>query len=331
MRKNGLLLLALLVLPLCGCLERVETITVRPDGSLHVRHEFDAAGGDLDSGAAGAPAGDPWKTGRRTYEADNGEVHHVLEAEAEFASAADVPGHLGERSERGLRFTTRLDVREEDGRKVYAFERRYAPRAWAANEAYIDEAFPEKLREVVRTGDGLEDLTKKERRRLVEGLILHEKLQKRDWAMRAAGDGVGDRLAARAAVDAYYDRALSVEDVEAVLDGDRDSDDVADEVYAGLRDAVAARVRARRGAEAAKRVRARLDLERRGFQVTTDLGDETFEVRLALPGEVKAHNADGVEDGRLVWKFHGKDFRDREQVLLAVSESAPEAGAEGGK
>ncbi len=321
MRATALaLLLAGLLLGLTGCLDRVETITVRKDGSLHIRHGFDASGGDLDNGAARKPDSKPWTARRRTYKNDNGDVHHVLDAEAVFASAADVPDDFGDPTGRGLRFSTKLTVMKAGEATRYRFERRYLARKWADNEFYIDHGFPEELRNVVRNGDGLDELSKDQRKELVAGLIRAEIMQKQDWAMRAAGMDVEDRLALRAEVAAYYARAVRRERVLAALDGDEDFDDLTEKIHVGLRAALARKAHDRRGETYAAKMLARFDKERHDFDVTHDLGDETFVIRLKLPGRIVAHNANRIEDGRLVWELHGKEMRDRDNVLLAVSE-----------
>ena len=52
---------------------------------------------------------------------------------------------------------------------------------------------------------------------------------------------------------------------------------------------------------------------------TEDLSDEHWEVRVRMPGEVIAHNADKVENGELVWEFPALAIQDRDHKLKATS------------
>lgn len=52
---------------------------------------------------------------------------------------------------------------------------------------------------------------------------------------------------------------------------------------------------------------------------TDDLGDESFEVRVTLPGAVVSGNFSALEGATAIWTFEGKALVDRDVVLEAVS------------
>ena len=58
---------------------------------------------------------------------------------------------------------------------------------------------------------------------------------------------------------------------------------------------------------------------RQDFDVTQDLEDENFKVRVTLPGMVVSHNGESRFGNTVTWEFDGKDLRDREMVLIARS------------
>jgi len=54
-------------------------------------------------------------------------------------------------------------------------------------------------------------------------------------------------------------------------------------------------------------------------QVSEDLSDESFEIRLDMPGRVTHSNSQTMEKGVLVWKYIGEDFAADDLVLEASS------------
>jgi hypothetical protein len=55
------------------------------------------------------------------------------------------------------------------------------------------------------------------------------------------------------------------------------------------------------------------------YDHSLDLGDESFQVTVALPGTIVAGNFDALIDGRARWKFDFDALRDRDVVMRAVS------------
>lgn len=332
-RRWPALLCALL---LAGCLEREEAVTVTPDGALEVVHTIRGDAGDLDGGAARYPTAGPWEARREVRPRDDGKEEHVLVARARFASAAEVPTHFGAPGEpegAPLQMTTRLAVVAEPGATRYVFARTYGARAWGDYRVLHARAFDQQVRALLAPErGGFDALSGAEQDRVFQAVIEWERGKARRWteqALRAAAPDRAEaplaRLAAQDAVGAFFARELPVERARALFDLARADPARLEgelrglqarhdhEVSEALRRALAL------GPEQATRLREALEAERRTFEVTEDLGDERFVVRLRLPGRVERHDADAVEDGALVWRFTGEELRDREVTLLATS------------
>jgi hypothetical protein len=321
----------LALLTCTGCLDRIETITVRTDGSIEIEHRLEGDGDDLDGGACRRPQSGPWTLKRWTTVQDSGDERHHLSARATFARAEAVPRRFGRDgdplAERALQFDTKLVVREGRDRTYYRFERTYEPRAWAPYDYRYRRAFPGDLYDVATKGEGLDELDDEQRRALVDGLLRLSRETMQYWADRAIArhdegeEHVPDtQIAVRAVIDTYFRQHVSAEAFLTALKSDVDRIDALTE---GLyRDVTRLTLQAwaeARGAEDPTLAHA-LALERHDYDVTHDLEDESFTVRVKMPGRVLGHNADAAEDGYLVWKFHGRDLRDRRQRLVATSE-----------
>lgn len=336
MRLRGLPALLLGALLLSGCLEREEAVTITPDGALEVVHTIRGDAGDLDAGAARYPTVGPWEARREVRRRDDGQEEHVLVARARFASAAEVPTHFGAPGEPAgslLAVTTRLEVVGEAGATRYVFARTYGAREWGDYRVLHAHAFDGQVRALLAPEKGgFDALSPAEQDRLLEAVIDWERGKAQRWAEQALGLAAPDRadaplarLAAQDAVSAFFARELPVERARALLDLARAEPARLEgelralqarhdaEVSEALRRALGL------GPHQAARLRDALAAERRAFEVTEDLGDERFVVRLRLPGRVERHDADAVEDGALVWRFSGEELRDREVTLLATS------------
>jgi hypothetical protein len=56
--------------------------------------------------------------------------------------------------------------------------------------------------------------------------------------------------------------------------------------------------------------------------VTEDLDDETWEIRVEMPGEIVAHNAPNIDKAGVTWAFPAKALYDRDHVLMVTSRVA---------
>ena len=64
-------------------------------------------------------------------------------------------------------------------------------------------------------------------------------------------------------------------------------------------------------------------LEKKRREVTEDLQDEKFEIRIQMPGQIVAHDGDEVEGSTVTWKFDGKAMNDRPQTVRVTSRVGP--------
>ena len=68
------------------------------------------------------------------------------------------------------------------------------------------------------------------------------------------------------------------------------------------------------------------DEEQARRAVTEDLNDETWEIRVELPGEIVAHNGTDRDQQGVIWGFPGKALYDRDHVLMVTSRVSRGAG-----
>ena len=55
------------------------------------------------------------------------------------------------------------------------------------------------------------------------------------------------------------------------------------------------------------------------YDHTTDIGDESFQVVVHMPGTIVAGNCDEVGGGTATWKLGGEMLRENDRVLRVVS------------
>lgn len=326
-------LLALGLLPLSGCLERKEQVSIRPDGSIAVRLQIRGDAGDLDGGAAAIP-GEGYRTTRRTIPKKDGE-EELLEARAEYASAAAMPETYGAdpTARHALRFRTAVAAVSEGGRELLRFTRVYEPRSWAPYAYHHRKALPEKVQEAMKK-EGWLDQAGPERKRILQGFLDFEQAKALEWtgaALRSLKLGDEARVleaqaAARSALRSRGIGSLSPEAILALIKKSPQAIEAEVRSIAAVTESAIAAAAAEvfpelsaRGADFLAAYReAKLD-----FEVTEDLGDERFEVSVTFPGAVLRHNGDEAHGDTVIWRFTGEDLRDRRQRLFAVAARTP--------
>ncbi len=364
---------ALIAVWAAACTENEETIVVRADGSASVRLDVRATDGDLADGYA-VPLDGPWMprnpathawlsligpdTGSAAARAayallpDDAPIFATgkekrgveLAVEAEFASVAALPSTYAPRADpyrdAFLQRSTALTARSEGGRRVYVFERRWAPRSWARYDIGSNLGLSADLDRRLREND---HLTFDERAQVTEAAVNAVRRSMLAFGEDAIGAiylrgpadlSVEGRDRVLAALAEAGRRTVTGERVRAILDavlppaGTAAGQDV-DALVTGferatrdaLRDALARGLEAE-GLGAAGVAFARTELERlfTAYDHTNDLNDETFKLRVRMPGRiVHATGADGFEGDTVHLEFKGEDLHDREVVLRAVS------------
>jgi hypothetical protein len=320
-----------------GCLEREETIRVARDGSVDIRVEIKGDPGDFATGDILPGRRSGWKTRDWTTTNDKGEEKQHREATRHVAAGAPLPDSFADPGdpnyETALLFPTELVIERRRDGTYYHFRRIYEGRAHACYE-YVRQTLQENSPAMKQLSEqGLEGLSDQQRREVIGVLRTIEAMKYAEY-VRAAAEALEEDwpqdygLMLRRAVLDHFQH----EDIGPVLDllaepasPERDAaiDDYANRVIAAvpevLRETMQELRIPRREVET---FFAEYDHEQARRAVTEDLGDDKFTVRLALPGEIVAHNAIETDGRLLVWQFPGKALMDRDEVLMATSRVA---------
>lgn len=317
-----------------GCLERKETIRIGRDGSVRLLVTIKGEPSDFESGDALPERGGPWKIEDDRFEAepDKNEAR-IRVASFDGRKGEPIPdSFVDERDpnyETSLRFPTTVNVERRADGEYFHFNRRYLARQ-EARYAIWNEPLKQAIDKFA--GKDPAEMTDEERRELVGTLRASESMKRAEMVMGAVDfmenehkwpQDYGLRLR-RVVLDTY--ETVNMDEVVTLMGSpageDRDRainafgaelvEKVADRLHRELRELRISSGDADRFFDAYAAEEARRS-------ATEDLMDETFRVELELPGEVVAHNATSVEDGRLIWEFPGKSLADRDHVIMATS------------
>lgn len=325
-RMRFVLFISLLVS--AGCLERRETITVRPDLSVQIAIDYSGSREDLEGPDAMPSEATGWQVERGSRR-QGGEERQVLEATAEFAAGAALPGSYAKTPGPYLEFPTTVQVEKRTGGDLVHFRRVYRPRAFARFHYWNDRIIDDDIKKLAEKPRG--DLSENERSTLLRAMAEVEARKRVEIANAAVAASVPTVpqdawLKARRALLAVFEQ-IDIEKLASELSrldeaaGDARISALAESVPA---DADKAFVEAL--AEAAKlddaavqALRSALATETLRMRVTQSNGSHGFRIALTMPGAVVAHNGDRIEDGAIVWEFMGNAFFDREYELLATA------------
>jgi len=324
---------AALAFVLAGCLEREETITVDSDGRVHIRAEFETDSFDeLYMGDAMPALEGGWIVSESVEKDAQGEETFRLEAEAAFAPGVELPFSFASALQADpdvmLQFPTSVSIERRPDGWYYHFSRRYPGRPWAFHER-ARQQFQEQMKKL---GDrSLEEMSAAERTRVVRLLAELETAKYEALARRAFKEVLDDApqdawLHARAALM----RVLQELDGEHIVDlMSKPADDVNEQALEKEAEAFENRTieamqhaLRREAGISIGRVNAfvrRFNWEKRYYEITEDLGDDAFTIRVGMPGQVVGHNGARVEHGMVVWEFSGTMLRDNELELMVTS------------
>jgi hypothetical protein len=336
----GLLLAAgLLLIP--GCLERKETIRVDQDGSVRIRVEVDGEPGDFASGDSLPDKYTGWKTQDELRTKDDGKEEQHRIATRRFSAGQPLPDSYadpdGPRYGIALMFPTTLEIERRPDGTYYHFKRVYEARAQARYEVYR-ELFKDIFEEMDQlAGKDPAELTDEQRTRLVEILRLLEALKRAEY-VAAGAEALADvwpqhyGLLLRQALMDHFQRADSAElaDLLGQPNTPERNDAInafGDELIASARDVLHEElVKLRVPRDQIELFFAAHDEEEARRAVTEDLEDETWEVRVEMPGEIVAHNGTDRDETGVIWSFPGKALYDRDHVLMVTSRVTRGAG-----
>ncbi|MFZ2875243.1 MAG: hypothetical protein WAZ94_12290 [Phycisphaerales bacterium] len=315
-----------------GCLERDETITVRSDGTTDLESEFRGDLEDMNRGDALPLAGGMWQVSQWETKTPSGGTDHVRRGTVSVAPGGALPeSYAGAGDAASLRFPTTVTRELRGGDTFVHFSRVYrarvfAPYSVAQRALEHDGRTSELLKADPQTLTDLDRVSLLESFRRVE-------LEKQAWQVRAAANALTDRpqdLRLRV-MDGALSRARSYDLADATKLMAMPQSEERDAALAAIaedflsivsKDLSGALDRENLRPEELAAATAAFELERARREVTEDLRDERWEVRLSLPGEIVAHNADEVREGTLVWTFDGNALLDADRELLATSRIA---------
>ncbi len=331
-RPDRVLLLTLLAAS--GCLERREDLRIDAAGSIEVIHRFKGDPGEFAPGRPDRlPGGAPWVvTDEDLPHPDGSGSDHVREARASFPTAAAIPMNFGLAGDPApLAMHTSLEIERSDrGETRWIFERRYEARAYALRDRIFRRTFSGNVRKALDRGEPLEGELRAE---AIRGALAFEREKVGELAERALAAVVPGRataavrLAARRDAERALEEAWSPETVEGLIDRPAEEKIALEERFRreALEAAASAGARAVGDASIESKLAEAFERERRVWDATEGLQDETFVLRVTFPAPVVLSDGATLEDGgrTAVFRFGGEDLRDDDLVLRAVAQGGP--------
>jgi hypothetical protein len=264
----------------------------------------------------------------------DGKKESVYEAKRSFARVEDIPPNFATATTRFpeayLQTPVKLSKREEGNATVYEFTVTFKSRKWKEYEDLLSEIAGADLIDLSKKY-GFEKLTKDEQLTMCTAMAR--------WPLRIESDCIATALAKIAGPD-----GIPAEKIQSVLQKIEDAFDriVTKEAMAGIMAGPEAqrgkafedlKARARAAAEKVldeefagaayaeilKKIRDDVAREMLEWEITNDLGDETFVVRANMPGNIIQCNGDKVEGNCVEWQFNAEKFRDADYVMSVTS------------
>lgn len=330
------LLVSTVAMIVSGCVERKERITIRPEGTVLIEASFSTESfNELygDDGDAVPSLAGGWLVEDSIEVDDKGKNHYRLKAEAIFPPEVNLPQNYAPLGDTApdvyLQFPTTLIIEDRDDGTYYHFHRTYVRRSWADLATRRRLLLDEPLKEM--EGRKLEDMSPQEQTKVLRAFIDFEAAKIMTFARSAYLEVTPDApqdhwlyiyedlMRFKNEVD--YNRLLNL---MAIPDQEERDTLLAQEAQrwenaAADRLQQAIRTYGRYGGSQLKRFLQRYEWHKRYHQISEDLGDDAFEITVAMPGEIVASNADSVSPRQATWKFDGAQIRDRDIELMVTS------------
>ena len=322
-----------------SCVTREEKIKIAADRTVTIELEYAGEPKELDGGDA-MPSNKTGWTVTRKLEKQDDQTKLIIRACQTFAPGADLPRSYAAEDDPDadlyLDFPTRLWTEQREDGLYYHFHRIYTPRRWAYVH-YWEERMQEMLKEDLPDKDKpVEEFTHEERVGIAEAVAAVEALKRIEFAREAIQKAEPDlqqdhRCKARQAIVTTYEDTDWEELLEQYMELPKESrDEYFERTSRGLweraREAMLRSLRTDGGLtepRIAEFERA-FDRAERYYDMTSRLGGHHFQIRVMMPGDVVAHNADDENsDGTIEWEFNGKAFRDRPFELMVTSRVQP--------
>lgn len=326
------------LIPLSGCLERKEAIRVDRNGGVAMRVEIKGDAADFGAGDALPDRRFGWDCKDEIETEPDGKQVTKRTALREFAAGEPLPDSFVDEHDPqygiALTFPTTVTVEKRRDGTYYHFKRVYQARSEARYAIYKELLKPQHDQLQQFAGKDPADLTDDERGLLV-GILRTTEALKRGEYVAVAAEALDDEwpqdygLRLRTALIEHFEKLDSSRLIEMLgQPASPERDDAINEfgqaMIQGGRDALRAELQKLRVTrDQMEKFFAAHDTEEARRAVTEDIGDERWEVRVELPGEIVAHNATSIDGRAAVWQFPGKALYDREHVLMATSRLAP--------
>ena len=329
------------VVALSACVERKEHLTIYPDGAVlyQITHRSESMD-DLYNGDAVPRIAGGWIARQEIQKDNEGKETISLIAEAQFAPRAKLPANFAMRGEGDadlyLQFPTTVTVEQRPDGWYYHFARTYPARSYAQIEMLRDRLVQQPLSDLKSLEP--KDWTPAERIKVVRALANFETEKLLTFArsayVKAAPGAPQDGWLA---VRRYVHDCLEQTDYESLaklLEPRVAEDQVqsqeamiqveSDKFHALLSEHLQEGLRTLAGLDGSQTslVMAEYDRCKRAFDVTEDLGDDKFEIKVDMPGVIVESNADSTDGQSATWSFDGQIIRDREIELLVTSRVA---------
>ncbi|UCG32700.1 MAG: hypothetical protein JSU68_13665 [Phycisphaerales bacterium] len=331
---------AVLLCVLAGCMRRKETITVARDGRVNISLEYDGGQADVTEGDAMPSEASGWQVAveESVSGTDNGEPtkEMTITGAATFGPGEPLPFTFGDPDDpyfdAYLRFPTTLTVEERPDGTYYHFYRVYDGRPWAQIEAWremIKEFSEEQWKQLEAKEDS--ELTHSDWTLMIQMLATMEYVKIENFARWALQDMLAEQP------PTCWAHVVSA--LRGVLE-DLDMDHLAELMVASQADAEYSALEAEADAFEARlmetvrltlldqcrfsrrdydRFMERFEWHQKRYEITEDLGDDTFEIHVEMPGVIVATNADSHDENEANWEFDGKMLRDRVAELMVTS------------
>ncbi len=370
--KNFGLIPAVLLAFSFGCIKRSEKITIFQDGRITLETEIKGGPGDVHNGDAMPTAESGWQVSDKIETKDDGEQELIRTATLEIAAGQPLPTSYAPPNSRldmiALQFPTTLMIEQRDEGTYYHFMRVYQRREYATVQYWQDKVMQSDEIKAI-TQKEPQDLTDPERVKIARAFIDVEANQTASFieqvglAMPKLVSQHALLKARRSAMKVYSSKDLFDRVIELLVRDDDDDAEEVEQIERELRAQVRSAVEAALSSAQVKHtvIEQFLDgyqLAREAFEVTGDLGDESWLVSVEMPGRIMAHNSsqallrpveeqDAVRkmaisatvaiekdgelkpvtsiheyesrSGKVAWEFDGKALRDRDMVLMATS------------
>ncbi len=321
MARRVLLAAAFLAL-VAGCVRRKEQITIMPDGAVLIAVTAVGDPRDMTEGDALPTEAAGWKVmeKREVAEKDNTEtltrcaVRRLSKGEKLPESYAEAGTPLAAVA---LQFPTTVTIESRNDGTYYHFTRVYRPRRAAQVQDPRDVMAESDEIKAIR-GKSPEVITDEDRHTLAKARIEVEAQQAGellDIAARAMEPPLPPdvwMIARRRMMDVYRDPEVARRGLALLFQDDAGPKSVALEQEVRQKSLAALETSLAEQNVASERVTQllkSLDQLRREYEVTEDLGDDTFEVRVRMPGRVIAHTSNSPTRAEAL----GADFNDLAQ------------------